>query len=1044
MGLARFSEYTRQQVHDYFDPQSAFLAQTGTWGLHAIVRVPHTESDWVFFVTLAQHRGSFAFEESITDAGVLSWQSLPRQTLSDSAVQRWIRHDASRHHIYLFLRVRGPGPYLYMGQLDYVAHDSHRERPVFFKWQIRDWSPPDPIRTLLDLPPAALKTPDGGDEHSSSVHGHAAIALVTRRHVFVQWHSPDGKPQGSPERFRNSLPGLRRLLRLAPGTSLAMMWTDAALLSWGAWDDDHPGVLTYLPWNEKTAALTRAPSSAVNALLPEAVAALLLSRRATDPPPLAASKVDRAVRLGQRWTRLAREVRDVEQSIKALLDQAFPGFRTVCRDWRTKSALWILENYPTPTEFLRADLAVLVNGVSLATASRVGDAKVKRLRAAVCAAVSAADPVATQENLLGAIRLWKLRKSALEKTESMQSALGATGKFPAVRGAARHPRTPLAPDRRPGGRYHVTKTWQFSAQPAPSALECERYSTGWRLLFRAADAKVVRQQNHHLTRVGEAWILESSHPVEVDNVITALPLNEVMIFRLAKQHDQSRAPLVTKLSRRHQHLLLAAEGVAVAGGQPQNLFALGGWRAFLIPETGPVTVTDVAGQPVLQRSALPDYHLKVTGTRAAGIDGSPPVFLGAFPTVEGDASEPLTLIVGQEGRGLHRWRKQVPFSSGRVDLPLPPAYMAMGWFFLRVYDGRQTELETHEFLWIRDLVSIESFSKPSGVAELRFVTAGPLSVSSNHAAVPLRITTANFLEAEIPLHPQFDVTRWSFHGLRPLDNVRNVGIRVTRTAWALGDESAPEQDLVWTTTPIDLPLAAARPTSRQVLYLSVSRTDTLPTQVTVSCANSQKTIPLKSGRGLFPVRNLATAIPLETRDMSPISVTLTVIDDRRQAPRPMALARLVPQYRCGKCGAPFSDNRTGLERHVTEEHPIRYHQPKQYGDYLALAMQAEMVANLPSKVYLCGACSMVVLADKSAYANPTSVMSSHWNMHQKAQPGSIMTFTILTTLTEMESIAHLILPPLGQCLECLGVVSLAADSWSAHVNTHYEVWIASE
>lgn len=1039
MGLARFGEYTRKQIHDYFDPESPFLAQTGTWGLHGIVRVPRTESDWVFFVTFGQRRGSFVFEEAITNAGVLSWQSQPRQTLSDRAVRSRIGHDANRHHIYLFLRVRRSGPYLYMGELAYVGHDPHRERPVFFKWQIRDWSPPDPILKLLNLPPAAPRTPGDG---VPSVH-ERAIALVTQRHVFVQWLSPDGKPQGGPDRFPNSIPGLRRLLRVAPGASLALMWTDAARLKWGAWADDHPGTLTYLPWNDTASALTRAPSSALHTVVPDALAALLVTHQPADPPPLPASQVDRAVRLSQRWMRDARKVREAEQHIKALLSQVFPGFATVCRDWRSKSALWILEHYPTPAEVLRTDVTVLVEGVSLATARRVGLAKVERLRTAARAAASVADPSASGPNLVSAIQVWKRRKGALATTEAIQSFLGATGKFPpSVRRTARPRRTPMAPEKRPGGRYYVTTTAMPSVQPARSTLECQRYSTGWRLLLRAAGAKAVRQQGRYLTRVGDSWILESAHPVDVDDETLDLPLHQPMIFRLAKQQDQSLAPLVSRLSHRHQHLLVAPEGVTVSGGQPQQLFPLDGWHAFLIPETGAVRVTTTAGQLFLERSAVPDYHLTLTGTQAGGIDGSPPLFLGAFPAVEGDTSEPLTLVVGQDGQGLRRWRQRASFLGGRVDLPLPPSSMEMGWYFLRVYDGRQTELETHEFFWIHNLVSIESSHTPSGVAELRFRTAGPLSISTN-AALPLATTAANLVVAEIPLHPQFDVTRWSFRGTGPRDEVRNVGIRVARTAWALGDEGAPAQDLVWTTTPIDLPLAAALPTSRQVLYLSVSRTDGLPKRVTLSCGHSQRTVSLTSGRGLFPVRNLATAIPLDARDVSqPISVTLTIREDNRSTPEVLALARLVPQYRCGKCGAAFRDDHTGLVRHVKEEHPIQFYEPKEYDAYLALARSAKMVPNLPHRVYVCGLCSMVVRAERSAYANPTSVMSEHWrDTHERHRPGESMTLSILHTVEQVQSVANLILTPLGQCLECRDVISLDGTAAAQHGDLHHTQWV---
>jgi hypothetical protein len=38
--LALYEDYSREEVHDIFDPDSAFTPQTGIWGLHGIVKIP--------------------------------------------------------------------------------------------------------------------------------------------------------------------------------------------------------------------------------------------------------------------------------------------------------------------------------------------------------------------------------------------------------------------------------------------------------------------------------------------------------------------------------------------------------------------------------------------------------------------------------------------------------------------------------------------------------------------------------------------------------------------------------------------------------------------------------------------------------------------------------------------------------------------------------------------------------------------------------------------------------------------------------------------
>ncbi len=133
--------YTREDVHSIFSPDTVFTPQSGTWGLHGIVKVPDRIGDWVFFVTLGQIQGEHTFDESITTDGVLSWQSQPNQGFGSDAIQAFISHDERINNIYLFLRGKRDKAYGYFGKLGYLTHDSEREKPVHFQWQLMDWAP---------------------------------------------------------------------------------------------------------------------------------------------------------------------------------------------------------------------------------------------------------------------------------------------------------------------------------------------------------------------------------------------------------------------------------------------------------------------------------------------------------------------------------------------------------------------------------------------------------------------------------------------------------------------------------------------------------------------------------------------------------------------------------------------------------------------------------------------------------------------------------------------------------------------------------------
>ncbi len=132
-------QYNREQVHGIFDPQGAFSAGAGTWGLQGIVAIPHRPGDFVFFVSYGQEQGNHAFDEGITEDGVLTWQSQPRNRLNTPVIQTLTQHDELLHSIHLFLRESTRGPYRYLGRLGYLSHDATREQPVHFQWQLLDW-----------------------------------------------------------------------------------------------------------------------------------------------------------------------------------------------------------------------------------------------------------------------------------------------------------------------------------------------------------------------------------------------------------------------------------------------------------------------------------------------------------------------------------------------------------------------------------------------------------------------------------------------------------------------------------------------------------------------------------------------------------------------------------------------------------------------------------------------------------------------------------------------------------------------------------------
>ncbi len=149
-GLKLYEEYSREEAHDILSPITRFTPSAGSWGLHGIVAIREQPGDYVFFVTFGQQQGEYVFDEWVTEAGVISWQSQPRQDLEDATIQRLIHHDENKNKIYLLLREKA-AKYSYLGEIKYLAHHPKHENPVWIYWQILRWDIPATVLDRMNL-----------------------------------------------------------------------------------------------------------------------------------------------------------------------------------------------------------------------------------------------------------------------------------------------------------------------------------------------------------------------------------------------------------------------------------------------------------------------------------------------------------------------------------------------------------------------------------------------------------------------------------------------------------------------------------------------------------------------------------------------------------------------------------------------------------------------------------------------------------------------------------------------------------------------------
>jgi hypothetical protein len=75
--LIPYDDYSREAVHDLFDPNSLFTRGAGSWGISGLIEIPGRPGDFVFLVTFGSKQGDHEFDEGISAEGIIRWQSQP-------------------------------------------------------------------------------------------------------------------------------------------------------------------------------------------------------------------------------------------------------------------------------------------------------------------------------------------------------------------------------------------------------------------------------------------------------------------------------------------------------------------------------------------------------------------------------------------------------------------------------------------------------------------------------------------------------------------------------------------------------------------------------------------------------------------------------------------------------------------------------------------------------------------------------------------------------------------------------------------------------
>lgn len=186
------------------------------------------------------------------------------------------------------------------------------------------------------------------------------------------------------------------------------------------------------------------------------------------------------------------------------------------------------------------------------------------------------------------------------------------------------------------------------------------------------------------------------------------------------------------------------------------------------------------------------------------------------------------VVVGDEGRGRHKWRKVFAPSPELLEQDLPPEISRKkgGWYFLRFYDYNENLMESLDFRFIRGLTQItvvkpNPFPSPTGheAVTIEFFHTNECFVRAvKDGSTNLEVSrTLERTTVSIPPHPSHDQTYWEIQ----YDQGPSVGVTVLveRIWWSQGDEQAPPNQTEWRGTPLTVERGAFAATSNKIIYL---------------------------------------------------------------------------------------------------------------------------------------------------------------------------------------------------------------------------------
>ena len=232
------------------------------------------------------------------------------------------------------------------------------------------------------------------------------------------------------------------------------------------------------------------------------------------------------------------------------------------------------------------------------------------------------------------------------------------------------------------------------------------------------------------------------------------------------------------------------------------------------------------GTEVVVPSGAPPFRL--LGRRFTdAIDDMGPLLGGECPRLGSLDEHPWSdvglVVVGEEGpRQRRRWRTTFSPVAGQSEQELPAelSNRGGGWYFVRIYDQRDSLLDSLAFRFLPGLADLRfspysSLPGPEGHTPVlvEFVHGAGCSVrpaNDRQRGLDVRRSDQG-TSFVVPADPSWDVTDWEVEC--PPGPAVPVGILVERIWWSLGSEGDSSTHTRWHDTPVSVTHTAFRATS---------------------------------------------------------------------------------------------------------------------------------------------------------------------------------------------------------------------------------------